>query len=107
MGGGVLLLERRPWLAGALFGCLTLKPHLALLIPLVLAARGLWRPFVAAGLTSVGLVALSAAVFGLERWQAFFANAALARTTFESVLFDPAKIQLDFFTFRGTGRASC
>src|SRR3546814_10959127 len=84
MGGGVLLLERRPWLAGALFGCLAIKPHLALLIPLALAARGLWRPFVAAGLTAAGLIALSAADFGLVSWPAFFINASLALATLEN-----------------------
>ncbi|MBM4286055.1 MAG: DUF2029 domain-containing protein [Deltaproteobacteria bacterium] len=38
LGGGLLLLDRRPWLAGALLGLLTYKPHLAVLVPVVLLA---------------------------------------------------------------------
>ncbi len=100
MGGGVLLLERRPWLAGTLFGCLVIKPHMALLIPFALAARGLWRPFIAAGLTAAGLAALSMAVFGLETWRAFLANTALARKTLETGLVDPAKMESIFAAVR-------
>lgn len=37
-GGALVLLERRPVLAGALFGLLTYKPHLGLLVPIVLIA---------------------------------------------------------------------
>lgn len=62
--GGVAMLGRRPLLAGALLGALVVKPHLALLVPLWLAAGGQWRAFVAAGASAVGLLLLSWLAFG-------------------------------------------
>jgi hypothetical protein len=66
--GGVVLLERRPWLAGVLFGLLVVKPHLALLVPVALAAVGAWRTIVAAALTAGLLVGASAAAWGIDAW---------------------------------------
>lgn len=103
MGGGILMLGRRPWIAGALFGCLVIKPHLALLIPFALAARGEWRAFVAAGFTAIALCLLSLAALGLETWAAFFANAPLARQTLETGLVDPAKMVSIFAAVRVLG----
>ena len=48
VGGGLLLLDRRPVLAGILFGALCYKPHFGMLIPVALAASGRWRAFGAA-----------------------------------------------------------
>jgi hypothetical protein len=67
--GAFHLLPRRPGLAGALIGLMLVKPHLAILAPLILARRGEWRAFAAAGATAAGLVALSALVFGPELWR--------------------------------------
>ncbi len=72
LGGGLLLLEHRPWLAGAALGLLAYKPHFGLLLPVALAAGRHWRAFAAAALSVAGLTALSAAVFGLATWQAWF-----------------------------------
>src|SRR5258705_7313941 len=36
LGGALLVMERRPLIAGCLFGLLSFKPHLGILIPLVL-----------------------------------------------------------------------
>lgn len=66
--GGLLALDRRPWLAGVLFGLLTYKPHLGLVLPFVLLALGAWRTIASACLTALALVAVSAAAFGLEPW---------------------------------------
>ncbi|WP_237748850.1 glycosyltransferase 87 family protein, partial [Sphingobium sp. ba1] len=50
LGGGMLLLDTRPWVAGILLGGLVYKPQFAVLIPVILLARGNLRAFVAAGL---------------------------------------------------------
>ncbi|MGN5509364.1 glycosyltransferase 87 family protein, partial [Campylobacter coli] len=42
MGAGLAGLETRPWLAGVAFGLLTFKPHLGLLIPVLLLLNGRW-----------------------------------------------------------------
>lgn len=74
-GAATLLVDRRPILAGLLFGALAYKPHLGILIPIALAAGGHWRAFAAAGTTVLGLVVLSIASFGWETWSAFLAAA--------------------------------
>jgi hypothetical protein len=69
--GGLLCLDRRPVLAGALFGLLTLKPHLGLVLPFVLLGLGARRTIAAATLTALALVAASVAAFGLEPWREY------------------------------------
>lgn len=71
IGGGLCLLERRPTLAGILFGLQAYKPHLGLLIPIALLAGRHWRAFFSATVTAVALIAASVALFGLEPWRQF------------------------------------
>ncbi len=82
--GGLLLLERRPLLAGILIGALCYKPHLGLPLGIFLLAGGHWRAASSAVLAVVALCALSALVLGLDTWRAFLANAATARTVLEA-----------------------
>lgn len=70
-GCALVLLQRRPLLAGVLFGLLTYKPHLGLLVPLALIAGGNWRAFVTAGIVAVLMAIASWAAFGTATWQAF------------------------------------
>lgn len=67
--GAFHLLPRRPVLAGMLIGLMLVKPHLAILAPLILARRGEWTAFAAAGATAAGLVAVSALAFGPDLWR--------------------------------------
>lgn len=67
-------LDRRPWLAGILIGLLSVKPQLGLLFPILLLFSGRWRVIVAAAITVLVLAALSAAWFGVETWQMYFAR---------------------------------
>lgn len=69
--GGILVLDRRPILAGVLFGLLTFKPHLGLVLPFALIALGAWRTIAAAVATTCGLVAVSVALFGLDPWRQY------------------------------------
>lgn len=55
LGGGLSLLERRPYIAGGLFGLMVYKPHLALLL------------------------ALSFLIFGPELWALYFRNLTALR----------------------------
>ncbi len=70
-GAATLLIDRRPFIAGALFGGLCCKPHLALLVPVVLVAGGHWRAFVGAFVSTLGLCVLSLAMFGWQTWHDF------------------------------------
>jgi hypothetical protein len=71
LGGALQLLDRRPWLAGMLIGCLAYKPQFGVLIPVALLASGRWGSIVAATATVTALVAISFASLGGGVWQAF------------------------------------
>lgn len=66
--GGFRLVKTRPLLAGALFGLLTYKPQLGLLVPVALIAAGSWRCIGGACMTVVVLVILTSAAFGWSIW---------------------------------------
>jgi arabinofuranan 3-O-arabinosyltransferase len=74
VGGSLVLLQRRPMLAGTLIGLLTYKPHLGLLFPIALAAGGYWRVVFTAAVVGALMAAASWAAFGTDAWQAFVAN---------------------------------
>ena len=99
-GGGALLIERRPWLGGALLGALVIKPHLALVIPFALLFRGAWKSIAAAAISAFAICLASLLLFGTEAWEGFFLGSALARETLESGLVDPAKMQSLFAGLR-------
>ena len=94
LGGSLLLMERRPVLAGCLIGLLSFKPHLGVLFPFVLVAGRHWRALAAAAVTTALLVVASARVFGLEAWQAFLQSLPLAsEATLAQGRADWAKLQ--------------
>jgi alpha-1,2-mannosyltransferase len=80
LGGALAVLERRPIVAGLLFGLLAYKPQFGLMIPLVLAAGGYWRSFAAAAATIALLIAATTAAFGLDVWRAFLDSTSFMRT---------------------------
>lgn len=86
LGWGLILLPRRPWLAGVLLGALVYKPQLGLLLPIALAAGGHWRAFLAAALTVLALAGLTYGLWGTEVWSAFFTQTAFARQMLEEGL---------------------
>ena len=79
LGGGLCLLDRRPAVAGVLFGLLIYKPHLGLIIPIALLAGRRWRAFLAASATAAALVAVSLLAFGPELWADYFHSASKLR----------------------------
>src|SRR5439155_352385 len=68
LAGGLRLAAGHPLAAGVLFGLLTYKPQLGLLVPVALAAAGLWRTLTIAGVTAILLVALTSLLFGGAIW---------------------------------------
>jgi alpha-1,2-mannosyltransferase len=74
--GGLRLLQRRPVLAGVLFGCLTIKPQLGLLLPIMLVSEGRWRTVLAATGTALALAGLTTAMFGAAIWSDYAAKVA-------------------------------
>jgi hypothetical protein len=72
LGAGLALVEKRPALAGILFGLLTFKPQFGLLIPIALVAGGYWRVIAWAVASTLVLAAASAGAFGVNSWVSFF-----------------------------------
>jgi hypothetical protein len=72
LAGGVLLLDRRPMVAGVLIGLLAYKPHFGIVLAPALLAIGAWRSIGVAAATAAGVALLSVAIFGIGPWQAFF-----------------------------------
>ena len=73
-GGALLLLPRAPARAGLLIGLLTIKPHLGVLLPLVLLCGRYWGALLWATLTAAAFAALSLMLLGMGTAHAFFAH---------------------------------
>ena len=71
LGGGLVFLDRRPWLAGVLLGVATVKPQLfVLVVPCLLLGRH-WRALAGLAAAFLALAILSLGVFGGAMWTAF------------------------------------
>jgi hypothetical protein len=71
---GLANLDRRPILAGVLFGILTIKPQLGLLLPAMLVLTGRWRAIAAAAVTTVVLFATTCWLYGVDIWWEYLAK---------------------------------
>jgi hypothetical protein len=74
--GGLINLDRRPILAGVLFGILTVKPQLGTLLPVMLVLTGRWRVIAAAVVTTAGMVAVTSWLYGVDIWWEYLDKAA-------------------------------
>ncbi len=83
-GAATLCIDRRPVLAGVLFGALCYKPHFGLLVPVALLAGQHWRASAAAFASAATLCGLSLILLGWETWRDFLAAAAGSHATYES-----------------------
>ena len=86
LGLGLLSIDRKPLVAGALFGALIYKPQLALMLaPLLLFGRH-WQIMLAAMISALLLSGASALLWGTESWLAFFGSLHFGRTYMEQGL---------------------
>lgn len=74
-------MQKRPAVAGLAIALLTLKPHMGVLIPLLLLLRGEWRTIAAAAAGTVTLFLLSVALFGWGVWADYFGSTAAVQTS--------------------------
>ena len=79
LGGGLILVDKKPLLAGLLLGCLVYKPQFAVVIPLLLLATQAWRAILGAALSSLSLIGLTLAIWGWPVWQAFIDSLPLTQ----------------------------
>lgn len=103
LGGGFYWLERRPFVAGALFALTAYKPQFALLLPLVLLVGGHWRALMGAVATFVLMIAASLAAFGVGSWRAFYDSLGFTRVIVEQGAIGFEKIQSVFAAVRLMG----
>lgn len=82
LGGGLALFDRRPALAGVLFGMLIYKPHLGIMLPVALVAGRNWRTVAVAAVTAGALVGLSVLLFGWDAWGGFLNTTSIMRHLF-------------------------
>jgi len=68
---GLALLTRHGKSAGILFGVLTFKPHLGLLLPVICLAERRWRTIIATICVATFVVCASVLVFGSASWVAY------------------------------------
>jgi hypothetical protein len=74
LAGGLRLAAAYPLASGVLFGLLTYKPQLGLLVPVALAAARLWRTFAIASMTAILLVVATSLLFGTAIWPSWVAS---------------------------------
>jgi Glycosyltransferase family 87 len=79
LGGGLMVLDKRPFVAGLLFGCLVYKPQFALVLPVLLLAGRHWRAVAGAMVSAAALVGLTLAIWGWPVWQAFIGSLPLTQ----------------------------
>jgi hypothetical protein len=103
LGWGLILLPRRPWLAGILMGALIYKPQLGLLLPVALLAAGHWRALFGAVVSVVVLSAASYGLLGAEVWAAFLAKSEYSRQVLEQGLVPWQKMISSFAAARMLG----
>ncbi|MCE1237754.1 MAG: DUF2029 domain-containing protein [Hyphomicrobiales bacterium] len=100
---GARAVDERPILAGAILGGLVFKPQLAIGLPVVLAASGRWRAFVATGGFALFYCVLAWAAFGEPAWSAFLEMSKVARATLDLGLVEPGKMVSVFAAARVLG----
>lgn len=95
---GLLLAPSRPVIAGILFGLLTVKPQLGVLVPFCLLAAGNYRAILSAGATALLLVIATGLLFGFEVWSLFWTETRPLMTAILEAPF-PQGFQMNAVTF--------
>jgi hypothetical protein len=77
---GLLLLDKRPWIAGVLLGCMIYKPQFGLVLPVLMLMGGHWRAIFSAVVAALFLSLLTIAIWGLPVWTAFIDSLPLTQS---------------------------
>ncbi len=92
LGSALWLLDRRPWLAGALLGALVVKPQIAFAVPVLVVASGRWRVMLGGIGSALLLCALSRWALGAAPWAGFVTGSGTGRAIIEQGLVEPGKM---------------
>ena len=105
MGTALLVLPRRPVLAGVLIGLLVIKPQLAVLLPVALVAGREWKAFASAAVTSVVAVGASVVAFGTSAWTAWWSSLDVLGAAIDTGAAPSFKFVTPFMGLRAMGVA--
>ena len=83
LGACLLMLDRKPTLAGGLFGGLIYKPQLGIVLAPLLLFGGHWRAFFGGAIAAIGLIAASVLLWGVDSWTAWLGSLHYGRTYME------------------------
>lgn len=103
LGGGLWLLDRRPWIAGTLLGLLVIKPQMAFAIPVLVLASGRWRVAIAGTVAALLFCVVSWLVLGAGAWSGFLSGGQTARDIMEAGLVEPGKMVSAFAAVKVLG----
>ncbi len=78
--GGLLLLDRRPIIAGILMGCMIYKPQFGLILPVFLLFGGHWRAIGGAVASATLLCGITLLIWGTPVWSAFLHSLPLTQS---------------------------
>jgi alpha-1,2-mannosyltransferase len=104
--GGLALLESSPFAAGAVLGCLVIKPQLALLLPVAMIAGRQWRAIAGAAVSSTGIMVLGFVLFGPKATTAWIHQLPLIATVARDGLVGWSKLGSVYAATRQAGLAS-
>lgn len=103
LGGSVLLIDRRPGVAGIMLGLLLYKPHMALVAGLAFIVSRRWQALASTATTVVCLSLLSILFFGYEPWGDFFYSLSQKAKVLESGAVPWFKVTTTFCALRLAG----
>ncbi len=103
VGGMALVLRDRPVLGGLILGCLAIKPHYGVLLPIALAVGRRPRAFAATTASLLAWCAVSTAVFGLDYWVAFVDNLSIVGEAIDGGELPPKKLVTPYVLARTLG----
>lgn len=84
LGAGLLLLEKHPLGAGILFGFISFKPQLVLLVIIALVFAQMWRALAAVIATVIILAGSSIVLYGITSWHFFYCSIPFAQSLLEN-----------------------
>ena len=105
LAGGLLVIDRRPILAGLLFGLLSAKPQFALLLPFCLIAAQRWQTVAATALSALALTLVSLVLFGFDPWVEFLTTNHATVTTYAEASWQANAAQSIFSSVFMTARS--
>jgi hypothetical protein len=100
---GSKMLDRSPFLAGAIFGMLVIKPQLGILLPVAFIAGRNWKALLGGALSSVSALLLAALVLGLGAYRGFFAILPFYTSAMRASLWPWNELASTFAFFRFFG----